>query len=123
MIESTVNESLDVTISLILHSSSGEEHGIEAIVDTGFTGHLTLPLELIEAMALPWLSRGHALLADGSLHVFDVYIGTLTWNGQVRTVEVDEADTDPLVGMELLRNHSLSVDVVEDGPVRIEALA
>lgn len=96
MIEGPVNECVEVTISLILHSSSGEEHGVEAIVDTGFTGHL---------------------------HVFDVYIGTLAWNGQVRTVEVDEADTDPLVGMELLRNHSLSVDVVDDGPVRIEALA
>jgi predicted aspartyl protease len=62
-------------------------------------------------------------LADGSLHVFDVYICMLTWNGQARTVEVDEAETDPLVGMRLLRDHNLSVDVVDNGKVRIEALA
>ncbi len=123
MIEGTVNENLEVTIRLKLHSDSGEAQDIEAIVDTGFTGHLTLPVELIEHLALSWLSRGHALLADGSLHVFDVYIGTLTWNGQARTVEVDEAETDPLVGMRLLRDHNLNVDVVDNGKVRIEALA
>lgn len=123
MIEGTVNENLEVTIRLNLHSVSGEAQDIEAIVDTGFTGHLTLPIELIARLALSWLSRGHALLADGSLHVFDVFIGTLTWNGQARTVEVDEAETDPLVGMRLLRDHNLSVDVVDNGKVRIEALA
>ena len=123
MIEGTVNENLEVTIRLNLHSVSGEAQDIEAIVDTGFTGHLTLPIELIERLALSWLSRGHALLADGSLHVFDVYICTLTWNGQARTVEVDEAETDPLVGMRLLRDHNLSVDAVDNGKVRIEALA
>lgn len=123
MIEGTVNENLEVTIRLNLHSISGETQDIEAIVDTGFTGHLTLPIELIEHLSLSWLSRGHALLADGSLHVFDVYIGTLTWDGQARTVEVDEAETDPLVGMRLLRDHNLSVDVVERGRVRIVTLA
>ena len=123
MIEGAANENLEVTIRLNLHSISGETQDIEAIVDTGFTGHSTLPIDLIEHLALSWLSRGHALLADRSLHLFDVYIGTLTWNGQARTVEVDEAETDPLVGMRLLGDHNLSVDVVEGGNVRIEPLA
>ena len=118
-----MNEDLEVTIRPNLHSVSGEAQDVEAIVDTGFTGHLALPFELIERLALSWLSRGHAVLADGSLHVSDVYICTLTWNGQARTVEVDEAETDPLVGMRLLRDHNLSVDVVDNGKVRIEALA
>ena len=101
----------------------GEEHDVAAIIDTGFTGHLTLPMALIDRLALPWLSRAQALLADGSLHVFDAYVGTVLWNGQDRTVEVDAADTDPLAGMGLLRGHRLSVDVVENGAVKIEALA
>ena len=67
-------------------------------------------------------SRGQALLADGNLHVFDAYIGIVLWNGQDRTVEVDAADTDPLVGMGLLRGHSLRVDVEENGAVKIEEL-
>ena len=122
MIEGTVNENYEATIHLTLRGTTGEEHDIEAIIDTGFTGHLTLPMELIDRLALPWQSRGQALLADGSLHVFDAYIGIVLWNGQGRMVEVDAADTDPLVGMGLLRGHGLRVDVVENGAVKIEEL-
>ncbi|MDE0077708.1 MAG: hypothetical protein OXO50_09325 [Caldilineaceae bacterium] len=32
-----------------------------------------------------------------------MYIGTVMWNGRYRTIEVDEADTDPITGMGLLR--------------------
>lgn len=123
MIEGTVNENLEVTVPLVLLNDSREEHVTEAIIDTGFTGDLTLPRELIQHLALSWQSRGHALLADGSLHVFDSYIGTLLWNSQDRTVEVDEAETDPLVGMGLLRDHRLTADLVENDSVKIEALA
>lgn len=122
MIEGTVNENCEATIRLTLRSITGEEHEIEAIIDTGFTGHLTLPMALIDQLALSWQNRAQALLADGSLHVFDAYIGTVLWNGQDRTVEVDAADTDPLVGMGLLRGHGLRVDVVENGTVKIEEL-
>ena len=62
------------------------------------------------------------LIADGSIHIFDEYIGTVLWNDEVRTVEVAAAETDPLVGMGLLRGYSLSVDVVENGAVMIESL-
>lgn len=122
MIEGTVNENCEATIRLTLLSITGEEHEIEAIIDTGFTGHLTLPVALIDRLALSWQNRAQALLADGSLHVFDAYIGTVLWNGKDRTVEVDAADTDPLVGMGLLRGHGLRVDVVENGTVKIEEL-
>ena len=122
MIEGTVNENCEATIRLTLHGIAGEKHEIEAIIDTGFTGHLTLPMALIDQLSLSWQNRAQALLADGSLHVFDAYLGTILWNGQDRTVEVDAADTEPLVGMELLRGHCLRVDVVENGAVKIEAL-
>ena len=122
MIEGTVNENCEATIRLTLRGIAGEKHEIEAIIDTGFTGHLTLPMALIDQLSLSWQNRAQALLADGSLHVFDAYLGTVLWNGQDRTVEVDAADTEPLVGMELLRGHCLRVDVVENGAVKIEAL-
>ena len=123
MIEGRVNANGEATVHLILRDDAGEEQTVEAIIDTGFTGYLTLPAGLIGRLGLSWLGRGRALLADGSLHVFDMYIGTVMWNGRYRTIEVDEANTEPLAGMGLIRGHSLRVDVVEDGIVRIEALA
>ena len=122
MIEGRVNANGEATIYLLLHGNAGEEQTVEAIIDTGFTGYLSLPAVLIDRLGLSWAGRAQALLADGSLHVFDMYIGTVMWDGQQRTIEVDEADTEPLAGMGLLRGHSLRVDVVENGIVRIEAL-
>ena len=122
MIEGTVNENYEATIRLTLRGITREEREIEAIIDTGFTGYLTLPITLIDLLALSWKGRSQALIADGSVHVFDEYIGTVLWNGQDRTVEVAAADTTPLVGMGLLRGHGLRVDVVENGSVKIEEL-
>ena len=122
MIEGRVNAKGEATIYLLLHGNAGEEQTVEAIIDTGFTSYLSLPAVLIDRLDLSWAGRGQALLADGSLHVFDMYIGTVMWDGQQRTIEVDEAETDPLAGMGLLRGHSLRVDAVENGIVRIEAL-
>ncbi len=123
MIEGTVNESHEATIGLTLRGVAGADQEIEAIIDTGYTGHLILPTMLIDRVGLSWRGRVQGLLADGSLHVFDAYEGTISWNGQDRIVEVDAADTyQPLVGMGLLRGHALSIDVVQSGTVKIEAL-
>ncbi len=122
MIEGTVNENYEATIRLTLRGVARGEREIEAIIDTGFTGYLTLPTALIDRLALSWKGRSQALIADGSIHIFDEYIGTVLWNEQDRTVEVAAADTTPLVGMGLLRRHSLRVDVVANGEVKIEEL-
>ena len=122
MIEGTVNENFEATIRLTLRGVAREGREVEAIIDTGFTGYLTLPTALIRRLNLSWKGRSQALIADDSLHVFDEYIGTVLWNGQDRTVEVAAADTTPLVGMGLLRRHSLRVDVVTNGGVKIEEL-
>lgn len=122
MIAGTVNEDYEATIRLTVRGDDREEREIEAIIDTGFTGQLTLPMPLIDRLGLSWKGRSQALIADGSIHIFDEYIGTVLWNGEVRTVEVAAAETDPLVGMGLLRGHSLRVDIVENGAVMIESL-
>lgn len=70
MIEGTVNENFEATIRLTLRGTAGEEREIEAIIDTGFTGHLTLPMTLIDRLALPWQSRGQALLNFGASNLW-----------------------------------------------------
>ncbi len=123
MIEGTANENYEATIRLTLRVVAGDDREIETIIDTGYTGYLVLPTMLIDRVGLSWRGRVQGLLADGSLHVFDAYEGTILWNGHDLTVEVDAADThQPLVGMGLLRGHALSVDVVQNGTVKIEAL-
>jgi clan AA aspartic protease len=122
MITGVVNANREATIHLVVSGPSGQQREIEAIIDTGFTGFLTLPPALVQALGLAWLCRQPGILADGSVDVFDVYSATVIWDGQPRTVEVEAADTEPLVGMSLLDRHSLRIDVLTGGVVTITAL-
>jgi predicted aspartyl protease len=62
---------------------------------------LTLPQSLIDSLRLPWLCRQQGMLADGSLHTFDVCSGTIEWEGNERTIEIEAAEIEPLLGMSL----------------------
>ncbi len=122
MINGVVNANREAVIRLVALGGSGQQQEIDAIIDTGFTGFLTLPATLIVALELSWLCRQPGVLADGSVSLFDVYVGTMMWDGRPRTVEVETAETEPLVGMSLLDNHSLQIDVRTGGAVNIAAL-
>jgi clan AA aspartic protease len=122
MITGVVNANREATIRLVVIGSNGQQQEIEVIIDTGFTGFLTLPIELVAALGLSWLCRQPGILADGSVDFFDVYVARVIWDGQLRTVEVEAADTEPLVGMSLLDRHSLRIDVLSGGVVTITAL-
>ena len=123
MIQGRVNESYEAAVTLNLVDATGEHRAIEAIIDTGYNGYLTLPIALIEVMDLPWQGQNEVSLADGTSRVLDVYDGIVSWNGRERSIYIDAIDTETLVGMGLLRGHCLRVDVVRDGMVTIEVLS
>ena len=104
-----------------MRGPTGQEQEIEAVIDTGFDGWLSLPSSVIISLALEWRERGRALLADGSESVFDIYEGTVFWDGQARRIPVHEAETMPLVGMSLLQGYELTVQVQPGGNVTIRS--
>jgi len=123
MITGLVTADRQAIITLTVRGPAGQEHEIEAIVDTGFDGWLSLPSSVIVQLGLTWLQRGRALLADGRESVFDIYEATVIWDGQVRRIPVDEAETTPLVGMSLLDGYELTMQVRSSGNVIIRALS
>jgi clan AA aspartic protease len=122
MIAGSVNAFLEAEIPLTLQASDGRGIGIKALVDTGFTGSLTLPPAMIEELRLEWVCREEGVLGDGSTRLFEVYVATVLWDSQPKLVEVNAAETDPLVGMALLHGHRLQVDAVAGGRVTITPL-
>ena len=122
MIEGVVNAAYEAVISLSLRGPSGQAQEIDAVIDTGFNGFLTLPPTLVAELGLPFLSHGGATLADGSKIAFDVWEVTVLWDGAAVPVEADEADTTPLVGMSLLDNHNLYVEVKDGGRVVLQVM-
>jgi clan AA aspartic protease len=107
------------TLSLVILGPSGNQQSVRVLLDTGFSEYLTLPPALIAKLGLVWVSREQALMADGSVRTFDVYEAEVIWDGVPRQVEVEAVDDEPLLGMALLQNHEVKLQVVPGGVVDI----
>jgi predicted aspartyl protease len=91
----------------------------DATVDTGFTGWLALPIDIIEGLGLTFYGRRPANHAGG-IGIFDIYGALVSWHGKHRPVLVYQTSGEPLAGMALLQGSRLMVDTREDGDVVIE---
>jgi clan AA aspartic protease len=109
----------EAIVQLAVIGDQQKKQGIRAVIDTGFTGSLTLPLAMIADLELTWFTQQEGFLGDGSRKTFDVYRGTVIWDGQRRVIEVNASDTAPLVGMALLEGFELRVQAYEGGTVAI----
>ena len=121
MIEGVVTPAYEAVVTFTLRGPAGRDQEVQVVIDTGYNGFLTLPPELVTQLGLRYRTRGRATLADGSSVELDVYDATVLWDGRARYIEIDEADTTPLVGMLLLDEHSLSIEVEVGGRVSIQA--
>lgn len=103
--------------------SSNQSEKIEAVIDTGFTGYLTLPSALVSRLNLQQAGEQRAILGDENRVVLKRHIAKVLWHGAERNVYVLQAEGGPLVGMSLLYGSRLILDVVTDGNVTIDALS
>jgi clan AA aspartic protease len=122
MIYGVVNLRCEATLPLVIRNSNGQQQAIDTVIDTGFSGFLSLPSAIIAALDLPWSASDIATLGDGSETLFDLYTATIIWDGQYREIYIAESETEPLLGMALLYGYRLQVDAIEGGIVEIEAL-
>jgi clan AA aspartic protease len=109
-------------IRISVRNPSGQRTSVQAVIDTGFTGWLSLPPSLITTLGLPWMNRVRGLLADGSESFFDVYEAQVYWHRRWRVVRVAEADTTPFMGMSLLDGSELRIEARDHGKVSIKPL-
>lgn len=115
MITGVVTADREAMIRIAVRGRSRRRQEVDAVVDTGFNGSLSLPPSLIAQMQLVWKRRGRALLADGSDILFDIYEAVVLWGGSPQRISVDEANSTPLVGMALLENYELTIEVRNAG--------
>lgn len=92
---------------------------IEFIVDTGFTGMLTLPPTAVARMGFPFLHRIPAQLADGSFVEVGIHSATIVWKGIEVEVRVLATGERPLLGIGLLDGSELLAQLREEGLVTV----
>ena len=83
---------------------------------------VTLPTAVIGRLDLPSAGGRTFELANGEPFDFDVYDGWVLWHGRRSRVVVLQAESTPLLGMELLWGSRLTVDALAGGTVEIEEL-
>jgi len=119
----TVSARLEAIIPLRLRGPTGTVTEFDAIVDTGFTGLLTLPTAAAESLGLERGMGSQATLADGLEKRFDTFTAELEWGGTWRGVVVFALGTEVLIGMRLLAGHELRVQVVSEGVVEVVSIS
>lgn len=120
MIRGRVSRTLDPLITLEVYDAYGVLEPLEVILDTGFTGHLTLPRDAIRRLGLTYGGRRTVILANGELRGVDAYTAVVSWGGEHRHVVVLESISESLAGMSLLQGYRVTLDVRADGDVLIE---
>ena len=64
MIEGVVNDAYEAVVALSLQGPAGQVQDIEAVIDTGYSGFLTLPATLVTELGLAFAYVGRAFLAQ-----------------------------------------------------------
>lgn len=121
MIIGFVTPGLRALLRLHVIGQSGSEE-VEAVVDTGFSGFLCLPPEIISRLGLLLVQSESVVLADGSQVELQTFEASVLWNAKERDVIIYEAAGDALLGMALLQGHALHVEVSDGGAVTVQEL-
>lgn len=117
-----LNSDAAPALSLEVRGPEGKK-SVDAVIDTGFNGALTLPPDWIDALGLPQSGEESVSAADGRVIVVPLYVGSVLLNDQAYEVDIAKAQTDPLAGTALFWGFSLYVEFRPEGAVEVESLS
>jgi predicted aspartyl protease len=110
----TVNSRNEAIVPLRLKGPGGVVADVEVIVDTGFTGSLTLPAATVATLGLTLRSVRQEVSPPR---------GTSALGSQWQSILVSGLGHEVLLGMRLLAGHELRIKVVAEGSVDISKIS
>ena len=120
MIAGFVNQDLEPIVPVAILDSHGYRWRQEVIVDTGFDSDLTLAAEYIGQLGFTPAGQTEMTLADGQTVKCNFYEATVIWDGDYRGVYVLESENQFLLGTNLFRGSTLTVQMWAGGDVVID---
>lgn len=107
-----------LTVNIL--DNGGTATPIEFAIDTGFTGFMTLPTEIIGNLGLQRLDDDQPMiLAHGQTIVTSIYEAIVIWHGSARRIIVIAMPGRPTIGMHLLWGSDVAIAVRTNGRVAI----
>ena len=122
MLRGNVNAQREAIVPIDVRDCAGRHVSLEAVIDTGFNGYLSLPTAIISNLGLLFVFQSKARLADGTEVSLNVFEAVVVWDGTPTAVEVDAVEGAPLVGMALLQGFDLRIRAIPGGEVEIERI-
>ena len=97
----------------------------EAMVDTGFSGFLALPIHQALPLALVWHGTSQFNLANGAKNTVMLAFGTVKVGDELvnGTIVIDSPESTPLLGMEFLRQCDNALIVSKNGVLFVDEAA
>ena len=95
---------------------------VEAVLDTGFTGTLTLPPETVRSLGLSSDHDTEVTLGNDVSASLRTYSGFMFWHERLRAIPIMESAGTPLLGTRLLAGSQLTAQFRIGGEVLIEEL-
>jgi len=123
MMTGRVTAQREAIVPLRVRALGGPPETVRAVLDTGFTESLALPLATIARLGLPHFADELVTLADGSETELPIHGAIVEWHGRVRPVTVFAVDAGALLGMALIGGSRVTFDAIPNGPVQIEPIA
>ena len=93
------NNSMRVEVDI---TGKCESYHVAALIDSGFTGSLAVPLAIIARIGANKIAVGSVIIADGSAHLVPVFEGKVRIGLMEYDVPVLVLGNEVLIGMELL---------------------
>ena len=109
-------------VAVSIMGKDGALRRFQAVMDTGFTGAVALPVPDVQRLGLSNPKQEEVRFANGESGNCDVYLTDVVWDGGEMNVKLYAMGVEPLVGMALLRGNRVTMDVAEGGTVVIEPL-
>ena len=95
---------------------------MEALLDSGFTGAVSLPLRVIKELNLTWSGEHSVTLGDASEVGVDLYEGIVEFAGSRYRCAILSTGDVPTVGMHLMQEARICFEAVPGGVVTLASI-
>ena len=111
MIEGIVNDSDEPIIDLGIYLFYNNLKRYISIIDTGFNGYISIPVNLIERSDWDFIGTEEYELANGDIVEEKVYIGRILFGeNEIKVFSLSNKTNDILIGTKLFKDKILKID-------------